>query len=87
MMILLSTLITCFVLVSSQNFSSPRVYIYDLPQYKDMKRYGHEFTPGCFYTLDYVFPTLLSESPYYTDRPEEADYFYVRSEVLATLAD
>ncbi len=57
----------------------PKIYIYDLPQYKDSKKFGHEFTPGCFYTLDVLFPQLLRESPYWTNNTEEADYFYVRS--------
>ncbi len=59
--------------------AGPLFYIYDLPEkYHNHSRYGGDVSaPGCFYSLDAIFPKLLRASPYVTTQPDEADYFYV----------
>ena len=45
---------------------------------QDEAKYGHEINaPGCFYSADKLFPSMLRESPQYTNNSAEADFFYV----------
>ena len=78
-MLLLVLLLSPHPAFSSSAAVRPKIYIYDLPEkYHNMTAYGPQIqSPGCFYSLDYIFPTLLKQSPYWTNNTNEADYFYV----------
>ena len=69
-------LLSCMAM---QMASSLKIYIYEMPEeFHDRKRFGDQInSPGCFYTIDAVFPSLLRESPVFTKNPEEANYFHI----------
>lgn len=81
MLLLLVLSVFAVVSVSGSVARSPKIFIYSLPEkYHNMTQFGNEVTSVAnFYALDYVFPTLLKDSPHVTTEPEEADFFYVRA--------
>ena len=74
-------MLVLFAAYSHATHARPKIYSYKLlpdSKYHDLEKYGHEFaSPGCFYSLDYLFPQLLKESLHATSNASEADFFYV----------
>ncbi|KAG1657850.1 hypothetical protein FOA52_002029 [Chlamydomonas sp. UWO 241] len=66
---------------AKEHLRVPRIYVYhnNLPErLHNHSRFGHIAAEmGDFYTMDFLFPALLKDSPYVTTDPEEADFFYV----------
>ncbi|KAG1654903.1 hypothetical protein FOA52_011063 [Chlamydomonas sp. UWO 241] len=56
---------------------SPKIYVYNISETHRSNREAYEWMHTSLYGLEIVFPTLLLDSPYVTDNPEEADYFYI----------
>jgi hypothetical protein len=57
-----------------------KIYVYDLPRWKNASRFGdasaYEDISDSDYGLDQIFPEELKRSSYVTANPEEADYFF-----------
>ncbi|GAX82871.1 hypothetical protein CEUSTIGMA_g10297.t1 [Chlamydomonas eustigma] len=69
-----------FAFNSVADSSSLKIYVYDLPRWKNSSTFGDssnfEDISDSDYGLDQIFPEVLKNSTYVTTKPEEADYFF-----------